>query len=63
MERKLECGRLPGRRRRALWVLDGSVIRPLAYFVSDEAFETFMSMSPMYRATEVPNEDEENSRD
>jgi hypothetical protein len=34
--------------------MDGC-IRPLAYFVSEEAYQQFMALNPMYTPKEVPD--------
>jgi len=52
---RLESGLLPGRKRHALWVVMDGCIRPLAYFVSEEAYQQFMALNPMYTPKEVPD--------
>lgn len=44
----LTIQRLPGRKRKALVHTVGVVSRPLAYFVDDEAVETFLRYSPRF---------------
>jgi hypothetical protein len=38
---RIEFGPLPGRKRKAICVTDGSVCWPVAYFRDDESYERF----------------------
>lgn len=40
----LHIGKLPGRKRIALYIVDGSVLTPLAYFRDQEAAETAFAL-------------------
>lgn len=44
MSKELCIGKLPERKRVALYVRTGAMIYPLAYFVSEEASEEFAEM-------------------
>lgn len=44
----IEAGRLPGRKRPCIWLLSDNRIIPLAYFVSDDAFQVWMASNPTY---------------
>jgi hypothetical protein len=37
-------GSLPGRKRKAMWVEKDGVLKPLAYFVSEQAYERFEAL-------------------
>ena len=37
-------GRLPGRKRKAMWVENEGIIEPLAYFVDDASYDRFRAL-------------------
>jgi hypothetical protein len=51
--RRMIIERLPGRKRKALCLEDGCVVRPLAYFVDDAAVEVFLGAHTRYDETRL----------
>ena len=50
--RELQIELLPGRKRKALVLIDGGRLIPLAYFVKDEYVKLFTDMNVRYNPPE-----------